>query len=96
MFTHGILDKWKAIHFNYSGWYLDCPKTKCPESELEIRDQIEPALKNIKQTKTKAAAVVDLVGTPSSKGQKGRKRKTPELVILLNSSGEEEPAPKAT
>ena len=65
-------------------------------SVLEIRDQIEPALKNIKQTKTKAAAVVDLVGTPSSKGHKGRKKKTPELVILLNSSGEEEPTPKAT
>jgi hypothetical protein len=45
---------------------------------------------------SKAAAVVDLVGTPSSKGQKGRKRKTLELVILLNSSSEEEPTPKAT
>ena len=95
MFTNGIVDKWKPVHFNYCGWYLDCPKTRCPESEIDIRDKLEPALKNTKQIKPKPAAELSPVGTPGSKGKKGRKRKEPEQVINLNSSGEEEAAPQA-
>ena len=42
MFTHEICKHWDEVHWYECGWYLDCPKSKTPHSELELRNRLEP------------------------------------------------------
>ena len=43
MFTPEICKDWNEVHWYECGWYLDCPKSKTPHSELELRNHLEPA-----------------------------------------------------
>jgi hypothetical protein len=43
MFTPEICKDWNEVHWYECGWYLDCPISKTPHSELELRNRLEPA-----------------------------------------------------
>ena len=41
-FTPEICKDWNEVHWYQCGWYLDCPKSKTPHSELEWRNHLGP------------------------------------------------------
>jgi hypothetical protein len=43
MFTPEMCKDWNEVHWYECGWYLDCPKSKTPHSELELRNRLEPS-----------------------------------------------------